>query len=130
MTTLTIPIHSFVDLITNSSSEVFVCATEKTISTIHEAINHILKASNQPQLRSEQLFDIKLAVRVDDQYNSETKKYYTETYLEGSDEFKNNLEYNAVTISVIPKSDNADIIAAANVLNKLKDTFEGEEKYN
>ena len=129
MYTITFKLHSFVDLITNSSSEVFVCATDKTISTLHEVINHILKASNQPQLKSEQLFDIKLAVNVEDVYNEETKKYTSETYLKGSEGFNEAMEYQRgqVTIKVNPIIDNVDVVAAANVLNKLKDTFDGVE---
>jgi hypothetical protein len=39
-----IPYHSFVDLITNSSSEVFVEAHEGTIDAFKAAINHVLKS--------------------------------------------------------------------------------------
>lgn len=45
MTTITIPIHSFVDLITNSSSEIFVCASKSTVTAIKKLVNNIISAS-------------------------------------------------------------------------------------
>lgn len=36
-----IPIHSFVDVITNSSTELFVCDTEKAISLVRELVDEI-----------------------------------------------------------------------------------------
>ncbi len=44
MTFFTIRIHSFVDLITNSSSESFVAANERTLETVRKIINETLKA--------------------------------------------------------------------------------------
>ena len=130
MRTLILPIHSFVDLITNSSSEVFVCATEKTISTIHDAVNHLLKLNSNSNLKSEDLFDIKLAIVDEDVYDEKTKNYHSETHLKGSDEFSDLEEYKAITLSVKPKIEDANIEAAAKILNTLKDTFEGVDKYN
>jgi len=42
MKTLIIPIHSFIDLITNSSSEVFVTADKTTIAAIKNVIDALL----------------------------------------------------------------------------------------
>lgn len=44
MTTFTICIHSFVDLITNSSSESFVAANDRTLEAVRKIINATLKA--------------------------------------------------------------------------------------
>ena len=44
MTTFTICIHSFVDLITNSSSESFVAANDRTLETVRKIVNATLKA--------------------------------------------------------------------------------------
>lgn len=42
-TVLTIATHSFVDLITNSSSELFVCDTEKTLEMVKEVVEKITR---------------------------------------------------------------------------------------
>ena len=39
---LIIPVHSFVDTITNSSTEIYVSATEKTIETLKKIVNDTL----------------------------------------------------------------------------------------
>ena len=43
MTSFTLRIHSFVDLITNSSSELFTAANQRTIETVRAIINQTLK---------------------------------------------------------------------------------------
>ncbi len=43
MKTYIIHIHSFVDLITNSSTEIYIQATDKTVASIKEIINNILE---------------------------------------------------------------------------------------
>ncbi len=42
-----IPIHSFVDIITNSSSELFICETKKSIETVKETLVELAKLYNQ-----------------------------------------------------------------------------------
>lgn len=42
---LTIPIHSFVDLITNSSTEIYIQSTDKTVDMVKNLVNAILDAS-------------------------------------------------------------------------------------
>jgi hypothetical protein len=43
MKSFRIKIHSFVQLITNSSSEIFVSADDSTISGVKEIVNNLLK---------------------------------------------------------------------------------------
>lgn len=43
MTSFTLRIHSFVDLITNSSSELFIAANNQTLTTVRAIINETLK---------------------------------------------------------------------------------------
>ena len=52
---LRIPVHSFVDLITNSSSEVYVEATQSTINGIKKLVDHLLKIGGSP-LTTDELF--------------------------------------------------------------------------
>ena len=63
--TITIPIHSFVDLITNSSSEIFVSADANTVKAVKKLIDNILKASGSDKT-SDDLFDIGLGYEVTD----------------------------------------------------------------
>ena len=57
--TITIPIHSFVDLITNSSSEIFVSADANTVKAVKKLIDNILKASGSDKT-ADDLFEISL----------------------------------------------------------------------
>ena len=52
-----------VDLITNSSSEIFISADEKTIEAIKGIINDVLKAGGS-QVTADQMFDFALVVSV------------------------------------------------------------------
>lgn len=63
MNKLLIPVHSFVDLITNSSSEVYVEATDATIKGIKKLVNHLLQLTAPSptahvMLTADDLFDI------------------------------------------------------------------------
>jgi len=46
-TLITFSTHSFVDLITNSSSELFVCDTQKTVEMVREILKKILDTHNE-----------------------------------------------------------------------------------
>lgn len=54
-----IPVHSFVDLITNSSSEVFVTSDRQTITSVKKLINCILATSGSTK-SCDDLLTIKL----------------------------------------------------------------------
>ena len=47
MKSISIPIHSFVDLITNSSSETYVTATKKTVKTLEELVDSLLEGTGK-----------------------------------------------------------------------------------
>ena len=44
---LFIPVHSFVDVITNSSSELFICSTKKSVEAVKETIEALAKLHNE-----------------------------------------------------------------------------------
>lgn len=54
-----IPVHSFVDLITNSSSEVYVTSDRRTAESVEALVNAILKAGGSTQKCSD-LVDLRL----------------------------------------------------------------------
>jgi len=55
----TIPMHSFVDLITNSSTEIYIEASDKTIESIKALVDNILKLGGS-DLKCDDLFTIEL----------------------------------------------------------------------
>ncbi len=54
-----IPIHSYSSLITNSSSEIYVQATEKTVEAFKEIINASLQLAGS-ELKADDLFEFEL----------------------------------------------------------------------
>ena len=78
MKSIIIPIHSVIDVITNSSTELYVEATEQTVTAAKSVLAAILKATGSTQMVDE-LFDVSLAywVRypVGDNYDREEKEF-------------------------------------------------------
>ena len=63
-TTYLIRIHSFVDLITNSSTELFISANDKSAETVRAVIDNILSLGGST-LKANDLFKIELVVDED-----------------------------------------------------------------
>ena len=57
---LVIRVHSFVDLITNSSTEIYIRASDKTVTSIKQMIDNILELGKS-KLTCDDLFDIELS---------------------------------------------------------------------
>ena len=55
----TIKIHSFIDLITNSSTEIYVAANEKTVESVKEIINGILSVGKS-EYTCDDLFTVEI----------------------------------------------------------------------
>lgn len=99
-----VPIHSFVDLITNSSSETFISATDKTVEAVYEIIDGLFNQAAYPNLSSRDFFEVK----VDGQ---------------GSSSVSN--------IEVVAKNPNDPRSkAVAEAFGKLFDSIEGYSEYN
>lgn len=49
---LGIKVNSFVDVITNSSSELFICNTDKTVETVRDILKNLLEDFNQSNMYS------------------------------------------------------------------------------
>lgn len=69
-----ITVHSFVDLITNSSSEVFLCADANAAEGIRKIIDAVLKAANST-CRCDDMFNIEVlfAVRSDNGWSRDVE---------------------------------------------------------
>jgi hypothetical protein len=123
-----IRIHSFVDLITNSSTELFVSATDKSADTVREVINNILSLGGST-LRADDLFKIELVIEDPDAYP-------TKTYPVDSDKGRSikkecssdNGPTQAIQLTPIVNTDAAK--QAAKVLSSLNSLFTIEESYN
>lgn len=74
---LEIKIHSFIDIITNSSTEIFVQASQKTIDNIKLLIDNIL-AIGGSQLKCDDIFLLSLNSEDEDGYE-DYEKIYIET---------------------------------------------------
>lgn len=92
-----LPIHSFVDLITNSSSETYCCATRQTITIAKKLVNLFLMASNSPH-KAEDIFNFDLVVDGED-YDEKTRKYVEVTEVFTGDPEVNCL-YNPVRLRI------------------------------
>lgn len=65
ITTVRIPFHSFVDLITNSSSETFVCASKSTVTAIKKLVENLIAASGGTT-KADELFDFEIVYTCND----------------------------------------------------------------
>jgi hypothetical protein len=109
---LTIPFHSFVDVITNSSTQIYVKAGDNTIKALKELVDNILKSGNS-QATSDDLFEISLA---------ELDEYQQEREDSG--------EYYSKSLVVKSKQGIESSEAAAKVLSNLTNLFNIEANYD
>lgn len=134
-----IPVHSFVDLITNSSSETFTAATEATAQAAKDIVNGILKAAGSKKT-SDALFDINLNYVV----KNEATGYEEMTFetAEARDEFLRNNDLSEgdgtdagdnrwSNLVIVAKNEkDADAVATANKLAGFFGTYNTWEQYN
>lgn len=88
MITYKIPVHSFVDLITNSSSEAYVSADQKTLVAIERLIDEALRLGGS-KLKSKDI--VTLSLEVGDDEGTPTKVVCTPA-LEGSEQLARVIE--------------------------------------
>ena len=79
----TLTIHSFVDLITNSSTELYVAAGDKTVKAVKEIIDNIL-ALAKSDLTCDDLFTVEI------DYQKYYDDYDGEDYEDDADEYTEN----------------------------------------
>jgi hypothetical protein len=141
MKTITFKIHSFVDLITNSSSEVFVAASKSTVDTVKEIVNTLLKQSNSTAT-CDDLFDIDFVIPKgsyfinpnydeDDEDSEEEICLKEDVYSDSPDfakyrEWKSDCEnpYIETSLRVKAKNDNPETIKVANLFEKIIGTYD------
>lgn len=124
--TFRLPLHSFVDLITNSSTEIYVSAHDKTISAAKAMVNKVLAAAGSDKI-ADDLFDFKLTVSSVDEETWEDVEYDAKSP-EGKKVLKED-EQPQLNLVVTAKVDSPDAKEAAKALSKLTDLFVAEKKY-
>ena len=107
-----IHIHSFIDIITNSSTEIYVQASEHTIKNIKSLVDSILSIGGSP-LKCDDIFIMKL---VSDREEDEDED-------EDEDNGYDDEDYSDVSVSVNPiiEGDNARL--ASKILSDLTGLF-------
>lgn len=125
---LVIPIHSFVDLITNSSTELFVSATDKSANTVRDIIDSLLVLGGS-SLKASDLFKIELVVEDPDAYP--TKVYPVDS----EDGRRIKSEYSGdngptQSIQLTPLVDSKEAKEVAKVLSNLTGLFTIEASNN
>ena len=116
MTTLRIPLHSFVDLITNSSSEIFISATDSTVTAIRKLVDSLLLAGGS-KFTVDEMFEITL--EDNPHYEKEDQDYY-----------ERNMGSRKQIIVIKTKIDSPAASAAAGILANLTESFFIQERYN
>ncbi len=118
MESVILRVHSVVDIITNSSSEIYVEATEHTVKNVKELVDNLFALTGS-QLKCDDVFDIKLKnTNASDDDEDESESY------EG--------EYPEVDLVVTPKEGvtSEESKVASKILSSLTSIFSIESAYN
>jgi len=123
-----IRVHSFVDLITNSSTEIFVSANDKSAETVQAVIDNIL-ALGGSVTKAKDLFTVELVVEDPDSYPT---KFYPVDSEKGQIIIEECGSDNGVTqhIRLTPLVDSPEAKQVAKVMSSLTSLFTIEESYN
>ena len=140
-TVYTLPIHSFIDLITNSSSETFIEATVKTKKAVTDLVNILLRQGESDK-KCDDIFEVSIIVPKgtyksvvdDDDDDDETTKDIDAESKEGkkiiSDRQDSEPYYTNVELRVKSKIDDPDTIKAAKIIEDFISTYEINEGAN
>lgn len=124
-----IPVHSFVDIITNSSSEIYISATDNTVAAVREVVNLLLKAAGSTKTSTD-LFNVRLSYMVRSEATDYAWKHFATKEERNewivSQAEKNDFVDSEVEALVVTAKDqaNADASAAAKRLQELFYTLE------
>lgn len=110
-----IHVHSFIDIITNSSTEIYVQASEHTISNIKSLVNSILSIGGST-LKCDDLFIMKLVSDSDDDYDDDDED-------DDEDDEYDDEYYSNVSVSVNPIIEGENVKIASGILSNLTGLF-------
>ena len=116
---ITLDIHSFIDIITNSSTEIFVQATSHTIKNVKELVNSLLKLGGS-QLTADDLFTFELEGDDDEPVDIED---------EDDEDYYDSDSYPRVSLIVKASVDADEAKTAAKIMSGLTGLFNIEAAY-
>lgn len=133
MKPLIINVHSFVDLITNSSTEIYIHATDRTVTAIKTIVNNLLQIAG-----SSKTCDDLFAVELDYVHY---KEYYSDYYDTGDErlqlppeEFYDRMNEDglrgSLRVKVTPLISGEQAKETAGILASLSGLFDKEARYN
>ena len=127
----TFPIHSFVDLITNSSTEIYISATEKTVESVKNLINNLLKMG-QSNLTCDDLFTIEIdKEQFNKDYDYDIEEGDTKTPYDKWMEEEYHENYRNISLLVKCRDEKNPLgIETARILSNLTDMFEMSDRYD
>ena len=138
---LKINIHSVIDIITNSSTEIFVSANYSSINTIKTLINHFLKLSKSDKT-CDDLFEISINSEGFNEYLEKEcgidtsidiwkdSKYNVEELYKNYCEYEQHNDWGAQSsIYVKTKVEDNEAKEIAHILSNLESLFESEIIY-
>ena len=118
---ITLRIHSFIDIITNSSTEIFVQANDETIKNIKLLVDNILKIGGS-SLRCDDIFTMSI---------KEERYAPGDDYYEGEEEIDdedNEYVWTNCLIETKPLINTKEAELAASIIDNLSTLFDGEER--
>ena len=133
MQTIKLPLHSFSGLITNSSSETFISATESTVKAAKALIQHVIGADKNV----DELFDVKLTYSVSF-YSSDASDYIDEDDID-MDRVNAILSEHSVSsydakiqswLSVTSKTQNSALDELAKLIGRIPNTLDAHEYHS
>lgn len=126
-------IHSYINLITNSSTEIFISANEKTLAAIRSIVDNVLAAGGSSS-KADDLFSFELVVEDPDSYPT---KHYLVDSPEGQKIIDDNEDANeyrgskrAVRVTAKVGVEGRSLDDTAKVLSNLAGLFEIDAWYN
>ena len=136
MKTIKIYLHSFVDIITNSSTEIYTNPTEKSVETMYSIIGKLLKVA-WIKTDPKELFDVHLEavykIPTEEQEDDENLDDYDECepYIPTKEEeealrdkYVNDSEYRREVFTLVVKDKTGK---NENIVEELQSMFESEE---
>ena len=141
MKPLLIHVHSFVDLITNSSSETFINVSDGSTKTIKKLVDGLLNMSGDCPLKCDDLFEIEIVHKYStgDDYiwltEEEAKAKFADGTLSEDDNEPDGYKYDECwgesSIRVTPKiKDDKHAAEIALILSNLEGLFNYDSTYN
>lgn len=129
MSPVLIPIHSFVDLITNSSTEIYVSANDKTVGTIREVVDNILVAGGSA-LKASDLFDFALVVEDPESWPTKMHPVDSDEGKRVIEEQESNDYFVKKCVQITPKKDAPELQQVAKTLSNLRSLFSISARYD